>query len=52
MPIIRITKQDVEKAQKAKEEALKKDPEFKSFQDEMEKLEKKAEEQWRKEAKQ
>lgn len=51
MPIIRITKQDVEKAKKAREEALKKDPEFKAFEEEREKEEKKAMEQKGKEAK-
>ena len=51
MPIIKITKQDVEKAQKAREEALKKDPEFKAFEEEREKEEKKAIEQQEKETK-
>ena len=37
MPIIRITKQDVEKARKAREEAFKKDPEFRASEEKMEK---------------
>ena len=42
MPFIKITKEVVEKAQKAKEEALKKDPQFQTFEEELEKQVKEA----------
>ncbi len=40
MPIIIITKEDVERARKAREEILKTDPNFKAFEEELEKLDK------------
>jgi len=51
MPIIRITKEQVEKSQKAREKALKEDSEFKALEEEREKEIKKAIEQRGKEAK-
>ena len=42
MPIIRITKQDVEEAERARKAALKKDPEFRAFEEEREKRMKEA----------
>jgi hypothetical protein len=51
MPIIRITKQDVEEASKARKAALEKDPEFKALNNELEQLEKEAKEYREKEVK-
>ena len=45
MPFMKITKEAVEKAQKAREEALKKDPDFWTFEEELEKQDKEAVEQ-------
>lgn len=42
MPGLRITKEDVKRADKARKEALKNDPEFRAFEEEQEKLRKKA----------
>jgi hypothetical protein len=42
MPIIRITKDQLESAAKAREAALKKDPDFRAFEEERERLEKEA----------
>ena len=49
MPIIKITKKDVENAKKARETALKKDPDFRATEEEIEKEEKKALEHMKKE---
>ena len=49
MPIIRITKQDVKKAERARKAALKKDPEFRAFEAEQEKQHKEAMKQQEKE---
>jgi len=38
MPTVRITKEQVKKAQKARKAALKKDPEFRAFEEEQERL--------------
>jgi hypothetical protein len=51
MPLIRITKQDVDNARKAREAALKKDPNLRAFEEEMEREEKEAMEEGEKEAK-
>ena len=51
MPIVRITKQVVDNARKAREAALKKDPDFRASEEEREREEKKAVEQREKEAK-
>ncbi len=51
MPIVRITKQVVENARKAREAALKKDPNFRASEEEREKEKKEAVEQREKEAK-
>jgi len=51
MPIIRITKQVVENAKKAREVALKKDPDFRASEEELEMEEKEAREQREKEVK-
>lgn len=51
MPIIKITKQVVDNAKKAREAALKKDPDFRAFEEEMERKEKEAMKQREKEAK-
>ncbi len=51
MPIIRITKQVVDNARKAREAALKKDPDFRAFEEKMEREEKEAMKQREKEAK-
>ena len=42
MPFIKITKEVVEKAQKAREEALKKDSDLRAFHEELEKQYKEA----------
>lgn len=42
MPIIRITKEQVMKAQDARKAALRKDPEFRAFEDHQERLRKEA----------
>ena len=52
MPIIKITKQVVDTAKKAREAALKKDQDFRAFEEEMEMKEKEAMEQKEKEGKQ
>ena len=49
MPIIRITKQIIEDAKKARDAALKKDPEFRASEEELEKEEQEAIEQLKKE---
>ena len=49
MSIIRITRQVVEDARKAREAALKKDPDFRAFEEELEKGEEEAMQQWEKE---
>lgn len=45
MPIIRITKEQIEQAGKAHEAALQKDPEFRDFEKEQERLRKETEKQ-------
>ncbi len=45
MPIIRITKQVVEDARKAREAALKNDPDFRASEEEQDRREKEAMEQ-------
>jgi hypothetical protein len=42
MPIIRITKEQLKKAAKAREAALKEDPKFRAFEEERERIEKEA----------
>ena len=42
MPIVRITKEQVKKAQEARKAALRKDPEFRAFEEEQERLSKEA----------
>jgi hypothetical protein len=42
MPIIKITKEQVEDAHRAREAALEKDPEFRAFEQEQEKHRKEA----------
>jgi len=49
MPIIRITKQVVEDAKKAREAALKKDSDYRAFEEKLHKEEKEAMEQQKKE---
>ena len=42
MPILRITKEQVRKAYEARRAALKKDPDFRAFEEKQERLSKKA----------
>ncbi len=51
MATIKITKKIVEDAKKAREAAIKKDPDFRAYEEEREREEKKALEQRKKEAK-
>ena len=45
MPIIKITKKQIEKAHEARTAALREDPEYRAFEEEQEKLTKEAVEQ-------
>ena len=49
MPIVRITKEQLKKAQKARSAALKKDPEFRAFVREQERLSKESRKQQKRE---
>ncbi len=51
MPNVKITKKDVETAKKAREVALRKDPEFRDYVGEMEKIIEEAVKQQEKEVK-
>ncbi len=51
MAIMKITKQIVEDAKKAREAAIKKDPDFRAYEEEQEREEEKAVKQRNKEAK-